>query len=118
MSSKKVSKKQMISIYEKMGLINISSERESLNGTLKFYDEISQCNFIFRKWSNPRVEYVSEKTNTIQSYDLFRDEDITSISEKMVTAIPYISNRKVKAAYRRSLYALDITKNLITSFNK
>ena len=95
MSGKKINKKQMIAIYEKMGLINITTERESENGTLKFYDEISQCNFIFRKWSNPRVEYISEKTNTNQSYDLFRDETVTSMSEKMVTAIPYIANRKV-----------------------
>lgn len=114
----KVTKRNAIAIYEKMGLVNITTEREANNGTLKFYDEISQSNFIFRKYSNPRIEYVSEKTNTIQSYDLFRDEDITSISEKMVKAIPYITNRKVKAAFRRSLYALDITKKLISSFNK
>lgn len=118
---KKVSKKQMIKLYEKMGLIDVTTDRQEENGTLSFYDEVSQSNYVFRKFSPPRIEYISEKTNTLQSYALTKNYEGSvfepqDIADDMLNCLPKIVNRKVKSAYKRSLIAMDISKNIVNSF--
>jgi hypothetical protein len=115
----KVSKREMISLYEKMGLVEVTSMTEENNGTVKFFDETSQSNYIFRKYSAPRVEYISDKTNTIQSYALIETHNCSeTLAEDMLKVLPKIVNRKVKSAYKRSLIAINISKNLVDSFVK
>jgi hypothetical protein len=113
-----LTKKQMKSIYEKIGLIDISSKTERKNGTVKFFDETSQRNYIFRENSAPRVEYLSDKTKTIQSYALISTRYTENIEENMLMVLPTVTNNQVKSAYKRSLIALDISKNLVESFQK
>jgi len=111
-----ISKFQVKKIYSKMGLIEITTKRERSNGTIKFYDETSQSNYIFRESSAPRVEYMSEKTGSLQSYALIRDQFTANMAADMMLVIPTITNRKVKAAFERSIIAMDISKNLVKSF--
>jgi transposase len=105
-------------IYKKMGLIDVTTNREKSNGTIKFFDETSQSNYIFRENSAPRLEYLSEKTGTIQSYSLIKDRFSDNMASNMMMVIPTITNRKVKSAFERSIIAMDISKTLVKSFIK
>lgn len=109
----KVSKKDLRELYRQMGLIECQTEVQEKNGTLVFFDDVVNCKFIFRRYSNPRVEYFSTKTNSVQSYDILKDVDIQRISYKMIYAIPSIQKRQIKGVKDRTKLALDIFQKLI-----
>lgn len=102
---------KMVAIFEKMNMVDISTEAQINNGTFSFFDKEANCNFVFRQSSSPRVEYFSTKTNTVQSYKLFGGERI--LHKDMKTAIPYIVNRKVKGTKERARIAMEIAMKLM-----
>lgn len=101
----------MVAIFEKMNMVDISTDAQMGNGTYAFFDKEANCNFVFRQNSSPRVEYFSTKTNTVQSYKLFNGEG--SLHKDMKTSIPYIVNRKVKGIKERARISMDIAMKLM-----
>jgi hypothetical protein len=99
-------------LYKKMGLVEVTNSKQRKNGTRVFFDSIANCNFIFRQFSSPRVEYFSNTTRSIQSYRMFEPTGMT-ITEDMNEAIPYIVNRKVKGVQERAQSAFRIASSLI-----
>jgi len=104
-------------LFKKMGLVETSTNVQIDHGTYKFHDKIGNCNYIFRIFSNPRVEYYSDKTRSIQSYALFKSKNNwasdNKVANDMRDAIPYIVNRKVKGISRRAQLAMDIAQKII-----
>jgi hypothetical protein len=100
------------SIYKKMGLVEVTNSNHRKNGTRVFFDSVANCNFIFRQFSSPRVEYFSETTRSIQSYRMFEPTGMTIVDD-MKEAIPYIVNRKVKGVQERAHSAIRIASSLI-----
>jgi len=98
-------------IYKQMGLVEVTTKEQSGNGTRSFFDNDANCNFIFRQFSAPRVEYFSPKTNTVQSYKMFEPNG-ANIKEDMQEAIPYIVNRKVKGVRERAKIAMNLATRL------
>ncbi len=109
----KASKKDLRVLYSRMGLIECQTKNQEKNDTLVFFDDVANCKFIFRPHSNPRVEYFSTKTNSIQSYEFLKDIAYHKISYKMLMAIPLIQKRKIKGVKDRTKIALDIFQKLI-----
>lgn len=111
----KNSKKQPTAIettYKKIGLVEVTTPIQRSNGTRAFFDRTANCNFIFRQFSSPRIEYFSEVTNSVQSYKMF-DPSGKNINEDMKEAIPYIVNRKMRGMKERTESALKIVSRLI-----
>ena len=102
---------KMIDVFEKMNMVDISTDAQMGNGTYAFFDKEANCNFVFRQSSSPRVEYFSTKTNTVQSYKLFNGEGY--LHKDMKTTIPYIVNRKVKGTKERARIAMEIAMKLM-----
>jgi hypothetical protein len=98
-------------LYKKLGLVEVTTPRQKRNGTVVFFDDQSNRNYIFREYSDPRVEYVSSKTRTLQSYRLFELGE--SLKDDMRTAIPFIVRRKVSTTKERAKIALDIAARII-----
>lgn len=109
----KVSKKDLRELYRQMGLIECQTEVQEKNGTLVFFDDVANCKFIFRRYSNPRVEYLSTKTNSVQSYEILKNVEYHRISYKMIYTISVIQSRKIKGVKDRTKIALDIFQKLI-----
>lgn len=87
--------------FFKMGLVDVTTKNQEKNGTRVFFDDVANCNYIFRQFSAPRVEYFSTVTNTIQSYRMFEPTG-SSINDDMKEAIPFIVNRKIRGVKERA----------------
>lgn len=79
-------------VYDRMGLMEITTERQKSNGTIVYWDFKSSRSYIFRKKSPPRVQYYSNAMKRMNSYPLSKSsKDIRiSINNQMLNAIPKI----------------------------
>jgi hypothetical protein len=98
--------------FSKIGLVDVTTKRQKNNGTLVFFDDVANCNYIFRQRSSPRVEYRSTKTNTIQTYKMF-DSDGYDIKDDMNKAIPYILNRKIRGVKEKTTVVLRMASDIL-----
>lgn len=87
-----IKKKDVVKMYESIGLIEHASPRQADNGTYVFYDDVGNCNWMFYLESRPRVEFISDKTKRKTNYAL----PIFGSSQKedMIKALPYILRRR------------------------
>jgi hypothetical protein len=111
MKSNKQTETKIEKIYKKMGLVEVSTKEQVSNGTRSFFDTDANCNFVFRQFSAPRVEYFSPKTNSVQSYKMFEPNG-ANVREDMQEAIPYIVNRKIKGVRERAKIAMNLATRL------
>ena len=112
MTSKSKQPSQIEKTFKKIGLREVSTNTQKKNGTRVYFDIDANCNYIFRQFSAPRIEYFSEITDSVQSYKMFEPTG-SSIKDDMKEAIPYIVNRKVRGIRERAQSAFRIASAII-----
>jgi hypothetical protein len=112
MTSKSKKPSQIEKTFKKIGLRDVSTKTQEKNGTRVYFDDDANCNYIFRQFSAPRIEYFSNISNSIQSYKMFEPTG-SSIKDDMKEAIPYIINRKLRGVRERAQAAIRIAAAII-----